>query len=170
MTGPKHPVEFHLDGQVAIVTGAAQGIGAACAARLVHDGAAVALWDVDDARGQSHARALESAGGQTFYCHCDVSSRQEVEAALKDTLQAFGRIDALVNNAGIFRAADFLAITESDWDAVIGVNLKGSFLVGQAVAKAMVAAGTRGAIVNMSSATAPSQSPASRATTRARAA
>ncbi|MEO6410400.1 MAG: SDR family NAD(P)-dependent oxidoreductase [Burkholderiaceae bacterium] len=143
-------VHFHLEDRVAIVTGAAQGIGAACAQRLAQDGAAVALWDVDDARGGALAEALHAEGRQAAFFHCDVSRAVEVEAAIAGTLAAFGRIDALVNNAGIFRAADFLDITEADWDAVIGVNLKGAFLVGQAAARAMVEAGG-GAIVNMSS-------------------
>lgn len=145
------PVHFHLEGQVAIVTGAAQGIGAACAERLAQDGAAVALWDVDDARGAALAASLNARGRRAIYQHCNVADKHEVEAALAASLQAFGRVDALISNAGIFKAADFLDITEADWDAVIGVNLKGAFLVGQAVARAMVAAGTRGAIVNMSS-------------------
>jgi NAD(P)-dependent dehydrogenase (short-subunit alcohol dehydrogenase family) len=145
------PVNFHLEGQVAIVTGAAQGIGAACAERLARDGAAVALWDVDTARGQALAQALVARGSRALFQPCNVAVKAEVEAALAATLQAFGRVDALVSNAGIFKAADFLDITESDWDAVLDINLKGAFLVGQAVAKAMVAAGQGGAIVNMSS-------------------
>ena len=145
------PVHFHLEGQVAIVTGAAQGIGAACAERLAQDGAAVALWDVDDARGAALAANLNAGGRRAIYRHCNVADPLEVEAALAATVQAFGRVDALISNAGIFKAAEFLDITEADWDAVIGVNLKGTFLVGQAVARAMVMAGTRGAIVNMSS-------------------
>jgi NAD(P)-dependent dehydrogenase (short-subunit alcohol dehydrogenase family) len=148
---PKHPVHFHLEDQVAIVTGASQGIGAACAERLSQDGAAVALWDVDDARGAALAADLNARGRRAIFQHCNVASQADVDAALAATLAAFGRVDALINNAGIFKAADFLAITEADWDAVIDVNLKGSFLVGQAVAKAMVAGGIRGAIVNMSS-------------------
>ena len=146
-------VHFHLEGQVAIVTGASQGIGAACAERLAHDGAAVALWDVDDARGSALAASLNARGQRAIYAHCNVADAREVEAALAATLQAFGRVDALISNAGIFKAADFLDITEADWDAVIAVNLKGSFLVGQAVAREMVkAAGAfKGAIVNMSS-------------------
>ena len=143
-------VHFHVEGQVAIVTGAAQGIGAAGAQRLAQDGAAVALWDVDDARGQALATVLVEHGRRAAYFHCDVSRATEVNAALAGTMQAFGRVDALVNNAGIFKAADFLDITEADWDAVIAVNLKGSFLVAQAVAREMVKAGG-GAIVNMSS-------------------
>jgi len=145
------PVHFHLEGQVAIVTGAAQGIGAACAERLAQDGAAVALWDVDDARGAALATSLTERGQRAIYRHCNVADAGEVEAALAASLKAFGQVDALINNAGIFKAANFLDITEADWDAVIAVNLKGAFLVGQAVARAMVAAGRPGAIVNMSS-------------------
>jgi NAD(P)-dependent dehydrogenase (short-subunit alcohol dehydrogenase family) len=144
-------VHFHLEGRVAVVTGAAQGIGAACAERLAQDGAAVALWDVDDAHGQALADALAARGAKAIYRHCNVAEKREVEAALAATLQAFGHVDALVNNAGIFKAAEFLDITEADWDAVIAVNLKGAFLVGQAVARAMVGAKSGGAIVNMSS-------------------
>ena len=149
-------VHYHLEGRVAVVTGAAQGIGAACAERLSHDGAAVALWDIDDARGEALARRLNEAGRRATYVHCNVADKREVDAAVATTLQAFDRIDALVNNAGIFKAAAFLDITEADWDAVIDVNLKGAFLVGQAVARAMVANGIEpgaagGAIVNMSS-------------------
>jgi NAD(P)-dependent dehydrogenase (short-subunit alcohol dehydrogenase family) len=146
----KKPVQFNLHDQVIVITGAAQGIGAACAKRLAQDGAAVALWDVDDARGEALAQSLVDQGQRASYRHCNVASKGEVDAAVAHTLQAFGRIDGLVNNAGIFKAADFLDITEADWDAVIDVNLKGSFLVGQAVAREMVKTGG-GAIVNMSS-------------------
>lgn len=144
------PVHFHLEGRVAIVTGAAQGIGAACAERLAGDGAAVALWDVDDARGAELAKRLAAGGARAQYMHCNVARKVEVDAALAETVATFGRVDALVNNAGIFKAADFLEISEADWDAVIDVNLKGAFLVGQAVARVMAKAGS-GAIVNMSS-------------------
>jgi NAD(P)-dependent dehydrogenase (short-subunit alcohol dehydrogenase family) len=82
---------------------------------------------------------------------CNVARKSEVDAALAATVLAFGRVDGLVNNAGIFRAADFLEVTEEDWDAVLNVNLKGAFLVGQAVAQQMVRQGQGGAIVNMSS-------------------
>ena len=141
---------FALHDRVAIVTGAAQGIGAACARRLAGDGAAVALWDVNVASAQALADELRAAGARACAQRCDVSRKADVDAALAATQQALGPINALVNNAGIFKAADFLDITEADWDAVIDVNLKGAFLVGQAVARAMAAAGA-GAIVNMSS-------------------
>lgn len=143
-------VHFGLNDQVVIVTGASQGIGAACAERLSQDGAAIALWDVDDARGQALAASLTSQGRRAHYLHCNVAIKAEVDAAITETLKAFGRITGLVNNAGIFKAADFLDITEADWDAVIDVNLKGAFLVGQAAAREMVKTGG-GAIVNMSS-------------------
>jgi len=143
-------VHFGLGGRVVVITGAAQGIGAACARRLVGDGASVALWDMADGPGQALADELAAGGAQALYQHCNVAVKAEVDAALAATLARFGRIDGLVNNAGIFKAAPFLDITEADWDAVLDVNLKGSFLVGQAVARELVKAG-RGAIVNMSS-------------------
>ena len=146
----KQRVHFALGGRVVVITGGSQGIGEACARRVVGDGAAVALWDLADGPGQALAAELQAAGAQALYCHCNVASKAEVDAALAATLARFGQVDGLVNNAGIFKAAAFLDITEADWDAVIAVNLKGHFLVGQAVARQMVRQG-RGAIVNMSS-------------------
>ena len=143
-------VHFALDGRVVVITGGSQGIGEACARRLVGDGAAVALWDLADGPGQALAADLQAAGAQALYCHCNVANKADVDAALAATLARFGKVDGLVNNAGIFKAAAFLDIAEADWDAVIAVNLKGHFLVGQAVARTMVQSGG-GAIVNMSS-------------------
>ena len=117
-------MNFGLAGRAAIVTGAAQGIGAACARRLAADGMALALWDVDTARGEALAAELRGQGANALFLRCDVASKADVEAALADTLTALPRIHALVNNAGIFKAAAFLDISEADWDAVIGVNLK----------------------------------------------
>jgi len=147
-------IRFGLAGRVCIVTGAAQGIGQACVQRLAAEGARVALWDVDDASVNASEAALASQGVDALALHCNVARKAEVDAALAATVQRFGRVDGLVNNAGIFKAAPFLDITEADWDAVIDVNLKGHFLVGQAVARQMVAQGSKdsgGAIVNMSS-------------------
>jgi NAD(P)-dependent dehydrogenase (short-subunit alcohol dehydrogenase family) len=148
-------ISFGLAGRAVVVTGGARGIGEACARRLVRDGARVALWDVADEAGQALAAALNAeASGEQAHCahyeHCNVANKHDVDAALAATLAAFGRVDGLVNNAGIFRAAPFLEVSEADWDAVIAVNLKGSFLVGQAVARVMVRQ-RQGAIVNMSS-------------------
>jgi NAD(P)-dependent dehydrogenase (short-subunit alcohol dehydrogenase family) len=143
---PANPaICFGLAGRVCIVTGAAQGIGAACVRRFAREGATVVLADIDDGRGQALASEL-----QATYIHCDVGDPAQVDALVASVVQAHGRIDVLVNNAGIFKAADFLDITEADFDAVLRVNLKGAFLMGQAVAREMARRG-RGAIVNMSS-------------------
>ena len=144
-------IDFGLRGRSIVVTGGAQGIGEACVRRLAADGATVALWDVDDAHGQALAAALSGTAARVVFVHCNVASRPDVDAALAATLTAFGRVDGLVNNAGIFKASPFLDISEADWDAVIDVNLKGHFLVGQAVARQIVQQGGGGAIVNMSS-------------------
>jgi glucose 1-dehydrogenase len=144
-------IRYGLEDRVIVVTGAAQGIGEACVRVLAADGAAVALWDVDDARAAALAAELSAAGVRNVHKRCNVALKADVDAALAATVAALGRIDGLVNNAGIFKAAPFLDIAEADWDAVIDVNLKGSFLVGQAVARQMAAQGDGGAIVNMSS-------------------
>ena len=128
-----------------MVTGGAQGIGAACARRFAREQARVVIADVDGLRGQALAQELGA-----LYVHCDVGDKSQVDALVQTVMQMHGRMDVLVNSAGIFRMADFLEMTEDDFDSVLRVNLKGSFLVGQAVARAMAAA-RGGAIVNMSS-------------------
>ena len=145
MNTPSSKINFGLAGRVCIVTGGAQGIGEACIRRFAREGAEVVIADIDDARGAALAAEL---GG--LFVHCDVGDKLQVDAVVAQTLAAQGRIDVLVNNAGIFRAADFLDMTEDDFDAVLRVNLKGAFLMGQAVAREMAKAG-RGSIVNMSS-------------------
>ena len=128
-----------------IVTGGSQGIGEACARRFAREGAHVVIADIADGPGQALASELGA-----LYLHCDVGNKTEVDALVAGAMQVHGRIDVLVNNAGIFRAAEFLDVSEADFDAVLRVNLKGAFLVGQAVAREMAKA-SRGAIVNMSS-------------------
>ena len=138
-------IQFGLAGRVCIVTGGAQGIGAACAQRFARENAKVVVADVNDAAGKQLANAL---GG--VYVHCDVGDKAQVDALVAQVMQEFGRIDVLVNNAGIFKVADFLDIAEADFDAVLRVNIKGAFLMGQAVAREMAKQGS-GSIINMSS-------------------
>ncbi len=140
-----HSVQFGLKNKVTIITGGAQGIGAACAQRFCAEGAHVVLADVDNARGSALAQSLGAV-----YVHCDVGDKLDVDAMVQHTMAKHGRIDVLVNNAGIVKAAPFLNVTEDDFDAVIRVNLKGAFLVAQAVAREMVKTGG-GSVINMSS-------------------
>ena len=136
---------FNLGNKICIVTGGSQGIGEACVRRFASEGAKVVIADIADSRGLALAKEVDG-----IFVHCDVSNKSEVDAAVAHAVALFGRIDVLVNNAGIFKAADFLDITEDDFDAVIKVNVKGSFLMGQAVARIMAKAGS-GNIINMSS-------------------
>ncbi len=142
---PAISINFGLQGRVCLVTGGAQGIGEACVRRFADEGAIPVIADLDDLHGQALAQELGC-----LYLHCDVGNKAHVDATVAAVMKAHGGIDVLVNNAGIFKAADFLDVTEADFDAVLRVNLKGAFLVGQAVAREMARAG-KGAIVNMSS-------------------
>lgn len=136
-----------LNEKVAIVTGAAQGIGLACARRFVDDGAKVMLADIDEQAGLAAARQL---GPSAAFCRTDVGIKADVDALIDATVSTFKRIDILVNNAGIVHAADFLDLAEEDFDRVLRVNLKSMFLCGQAAGKVM-ARQESGVIINMSS-------------------
>jgi NAD(P)-dependent dehydrogenase (short-subunit alcohol dehydrogenase family) len=146
-----------LAGRVAIVTGAAQGIGRACAERLAKEGSKVAVCDVNADGAAEVARAITASGGQAASVRCDVSKAEDVAGALAAALKAYGRVDVLVNNAGILDDAPFLDLSVEELDRVLGVNLRGAFLMAQAAARQMVAqgrsapGGPAGAIVNMSS-------------------
>ncbi len=139
-----------LEGKVSLITGAAQGIGQACARLFAAQGAHVVLADIQDPAGQALAQELQAQGLSASYVHCDVGLKSDVEALVAQVMNTHRRIDVLVSNAGIFKASPFLEISEQDFDEVLRVNLKGAFLIGQAVARAMKASGG-GAIVNMSS-------------------
>jgi len=143
-----------LENKVAIVTGAAGGIGLAIARRFVADGAKVVIADMDETRGEAVEAELKALG-EVLFVHCNVAEKLDVRNLVAATLDAFGDIDILVNNAGIVVGADFLDLEEADFDRVLGVNLKGTFLCSQAVARHMVekvkAGGAPGCIINMSS-------------------
>jgi glucose 1-dehydrogenase len=142
---------MRLKDKVAIVTGAAHGIGLAIARRYVAEGARVTIADIDAAAGEAEARALR----QARFVATDVGDAGNAENVVAETCRAFGDLDILVNNAGIIHGADFLELAEADFDRVLRVNLKGAFLVGRAAARRMVAqvkAGkAAGTIINMSS-------------------
>jgi glucose 1-dehydrogenase len=139
-----------LEKRVALITGGARGIGLAIAERFVAEGAIVVIADVLDAEGKLAAKSIGAD-----YLHCDVSQSAEIAQVVAAVVKKHGALDILVNNAAISIAKDFLSITEADFDAVIGVNLKGAFLLTQVAARQMieqVKAGRKaGAIVNMSS-------------------
>ncbi len=137
---------MRLQGKVALVTGAAQGIGLACAQAFVREGARVVMADVNEEKGGKAAAGLHGP-----FVRCDVSRKADVVAAVAKAVSEFGRLDILVANAGIVHAAEFLDLEEADFDRVLSVNLKGIFLAGQAAARQMVKQGGGGAIVNMSS-------------------
>lgn len=143
-------LSWDLQGKVSIITGAANGIGQACARLFAQQGAKVVLADIQDAPGQALAQELVAQGHQASFVHCDVGIKADVDALVGQAMQQHGRIDVLVSNAGIFKASPFLEVSESDFDEVLRVNLKGAFLMGQAAARAMKTTGG-GAIVHMSS-------------------
>ena len=139
--------------QVVIVTGGAQGIGRACVEAFAAEGAAVVIAEIDAEGGEKAAEAIRAGGGRAQFIQTVVCDAAQAQRLVDQTLAAFGRLNVLINNAGIIKTAEFLEISEADFDAVLRVNLKGVFLVGQAAARVMARQG-RGAIVNMSSANA----------------
>jgi len=140
-----------LKGQVAVITGAAAGIGLACARRFAAEGAKVVLADVDVEKGERAAEEIQAGGADALFVVCDVGDKAQVDALMDSALGAFGGLDCAIANAGIVHGCDFLDLEEADFDRVIRVNLKGVFLTGQAAARRMVARGQGGTIVNMSS-------------------
>ena len=132
-----------LNGKVALVTGAARGIGQAVAAAFVREGAAVMVADLPSSDGAATAASLRAAGGQAAFVAADVT--KDAEAMVAATVASFGRLDILVNNAGIFYNADALATPFDDWQKAVDVIYHGAFHCSRAAGKVMVAQGRAGA-------------------------
>src|SRR5438132_1526829 len=141
---------MELEGQVAIVTGAGRGIGRATALELARLGADIVVAELDRANAERTAAEVQALGRRASVLPTDVTARADLTTMVERTRAAFGRIDVLVNNAGIYRAALPLAITEEHWDAVMNINAKAVFFTSQAVLPTMVAQ-KRGAIISLAS-------------------
>jgi 3-oxoacyl-[acyl-carrier protein] reductase len=149
-----------LDGRVALVTGAQQGIGAAIAVAFAASGADVAVnWFDDEAAAEHVADGVRAAGRRAAVLRADLGRIDEARGLVAAAEAALGPVDLLVNNAGIFPRVDFLDMDEAVWDAVQGVNLKGSAFCAQAAARSMVQGGRAGAIINLTSGAAYRGSP-----------
>lgn len=143
---------FNLSGKVALVTGAGRGIGRGIALALAKGGAHVAINYVTyPAQAESVSEEIRKMGRKALRVQADVTKKSEVEEMVSLVVREFGDIDILVNNAGILLFEPFLEMSEENWDRVIDVNLKGQFLVAQAVARQMVAQGRGGKIINLAS-------------------
>ncbi len=139
---------FRLDGQLAIITGGAKGIGVGICKIFTKAGATVALWDVSD--GQPVVDEIKAEGGKIFYQKVDVTSKASTEAAVAEIIEKHGRIDILINNAGIIRDRSFMKMSEDEWNSVMNVNVNSLFVTSKAVLPHMMAA-KYGRIVSASS-------------------
>jgi len=141
---------MRLKDKVCVITGAAQGIGEACAMRFANERAKVVVSDVQIEKGEAVAKAIRNAGGEAIFFACDVSQKSDCVDLIQAAVDAFGSVDVHLSNAAIIDAKEFLDITEEDWEQTVGVNLNGFFYAGQAAAAQMVKQGF-GNIINMSS-------------------
>jgi 3-oxoacyl-[acyl-carrier protein] reductase len=136
--------------QTAIITGAARGIGKAIAQRLAREGMNIVISDIMHEEAVKTASEIEKSGARVLAVKTDVSSAKDAEALIKQTMNAFGAVDILINNAGVTRDNLSIRMAESDWDLVLNINLKGTFLCSQFAAKEMMKK-RFGRIVNMAS-------------------
>jgi NAD(P)-dependent dehydrogenase (short-subunit alcohol dehydrogenase family) len=139
-----------LSGKTALITGGASGIGKATALLFAEEGAAVVLADINSTGGSQAAGQIQEAGGRAIFVPCDVTQAEDCHRAVQATLDAFGALDILFNNAGVIRRADVVGTSEADWDLVLDVNLKSIFLMSKYAVPVMARAGG-GAIINTSS-------------------
>jgi NAD(P)-dependent dehydrogenase (short-subunit alcohol dehydrogenase family) len=137
--------------KVAIITGATKGIGEACAHEFAKEGAKVVVTGRSVDLGEKVVADVKANGGDALFVRCDIGSKEQIDALIQATVDHYGTIDIVVNNAGVNHSADFFDIGEDDWDWVMSVDLKGTFFVSQGAAKVMVEQGKGGAIVNVSS-------------------
>ncbi len=142
---------FDLRGKVALVTGAAMGIGQGIAFRLAEAGAAVMIADINLPAAEDTVSQIRAEGGKVQAIKADTSSVADAKRTVQETVRAFGRLDILVNNAGVYPFAPALEVTEALWDKVVDINLKGLFFYTQAAAQEMVNEGHTGKIINMAS-------------------
>jgi NAD(P)-dependent dehydrogenase (short-subunit alcohol dehydrogenase family) len=143
-------VTKQFEGKVVLLTGGAHGIGRATAIRFAEEGASVAVCDLQEDEGRETVSRIEAAGGRALFVRCDVTSAADCQAAVSQTVEAFGGIDVLFNNAGITRRADVVETTEEEWDAVMAVNVKSMFLMSKYAVPQLIERGG-GAIVNTAS-------------------
>jgi NAD(P)-dependent dehydrogenase (short-subunit alcohol dehydrogenase family) len=141
---------LNLEGKVAVVTGAASGIGLGTAELLSAYGAAVALLDVNREKGEAAARAMQEAGRKAVFFACDITSREACEKTVKAVEEQFGRIDILFNNAGVTHRKTVVDLPEEEWDQVVDVILKGAYLMAKYVVPVMARNGG-GSIINTGS-------------------
>jgi len=141
---------MRLRGKVALITGAASGIGRATALLFAHEGAAVSAVDLDEAGGQAIAQTIVDDGGRAIFLRCDVSQAADCQRAVGQTVEKLGGLDILFNNAGVIRRATVLDTTEAEWDRVMAVNVKSIFLLSRYAIPVMAQAGG-GAIINTGS-------------------
>lgn len=127
-----------LDGKTAIITGGAQGIGYAIAHRFASNGAKIIIADIDEKAGEAAADELKNLGLEAEYIHCNVSEKLDIHNLVAATLEAYGHIDILLNAASARDNKPFIELPEEEFSAIIDINLKGSFLLGKAVAKQMI--------------------------------
>ena len=140
---------LNLEGQVAIITGGAQGIGEGICEVFCKAGATVVLWDVRDS-GAETAEKIKANGGKIFFQKVDITNREAVDAAVAEIIEGYGKIEILINNAGVLRDRSFLKMTQEEWDTVINVNLSSLFTTTQSVLPHMREAGY-GRIISASS-------------------